>query len=240
MSIINSKAIVKDLVSEALKQPDIKALSTSLHTLLLKKKVRFPLLEYAAKELHANVVLKDQLTLLDLIIAQQEIGGNVIAGMLLQLRLGKHFNQSINKASEYIIAGDQWYVCDIIGERVMGYALLTDPEKTIPVLRTLAKHKDKWLVRSVGVATHYAVKKGLTKSYSEHLFRILLSCSTTTDFHTKKGIGWGTKTVAKFHPDIIALYKNQLNNDPNIKTWFKTKIRIGLSRSFKYATKYNR
>jgi len=122
---------------------------------------------------------------------------------------------------------------------VMGYALLSDPERTIPVLRTLAKHEDKWLVRSVGVATHYAVKKGLTRIYSEQMFQILLSCSATTDFHTKKGIGWGAKTVAKFHPDIIALYKHQLDNDLNIKTWFKTKIRIGLGRSFKYATKYN-
>jgi 3-methyladenine DNA glycosylase AlkD len=120
----------------------------------------------------------------------------------------------------------------------LGHALLTVPDATLPVLQRLSQHEDKWIVRSVGVATHYAVKKGLKKKYAEEMFRILLSQASTTEFHTKKGIGWAAKTIAKFHPDIIARYEQQVSNDPTIKQWFKSKIKIGLSRTYKYAHRY--
>lgn len=81
-------------------------------------------------------------------------------------------------------------------------------------------------------------KKGLKKQYAGGMFLLLLSLSHTTDFHTKKGIGWAAKTVAKFHPDIIEQHREQLETDASIKQWFKTKISIGLGRSFKYAHRY--
>jgi 3-methyladenine DNA glycosylase AlkD len=120
----------------------------------------------------------------------------------------------------------------------MGHALLTEPKKTIPVFKKLSRHNNAWMVRCVGVATHYAVKKGLQKTYSERMFQILLSLADSKEFHIKKGIGWAAKTVSKFHPDIIHIYKKDINENPEVKQWFKTKIKIGLGRSFKYATKY--
>jgi hypothetical protein len=117
-------------------------------------------LEFAAKKIFISIPEKKQTEITNKIIALHEIGSITIAGMILQLRLEKYFLPSINKAIEYIIEGNEWYVCDIIGERVMGFSLLTQPKKTIPVLKKLSEHTDKWIVRSVGVATHYAVKKG--------------------------------------------------------------------------------
>ena len=90
------------------------------------------------------------------------------------------------------------------------------------------------------MATHYAVKKGLEKEYVEQMFELLLSLATTTDFHTKKGVGWAVKTVAKFHPEIISKYQEQIDADGNVKQWFRTKIKIGLGRTQKYAGKYTR
>src|SRR5690606_27867199 len=127
------------------------------------------------------------------------------------------------------------YVCDIIGERVMGHALLTMPYVAIPELKQLAKHEDEWIVRSVGVATNYAVKKGLKKADVQQMFALLLTLANTTEFHTKKGVGWAVKTIAKFHPEIVAHYREQIETDPEIKQWFKTKIKIGLGRTDKYA-----
>src|ERR1043165_8897150 len=92
---------------------------------ILSKKVRFPLIEYFTKELFVKISCKDQIKTTDDVINLHTIGGNVIAGIVLQTRLEKHFKQSINKAVEYIIEGNEWYVCDIIGERVFGFALLT-------------------------------------------------------------------------------------------------------------------
>jgi hypothetical protein len=205
---------------------------------LLLKKVKFPLLEIAAKQLSIILPVESQIEFLKEMISLKTIGGNVIAGIILQSRLPKHFNESFEYAVDYICFGDEWYVCDIIGERVFGYALLTQPEKTIPVLNKFKKHNNEWIIRSIGVATHYAVKKGLKKKYVEQMFNILLSMSHTTKFHIKKGVGWAVKTIAKFHPEIVDKYSENIKNDETIKQWFKTKIKIGLGRSYKYASKY--
>ncbi|MBS1774269.1 MAG: DNA alkylation repair protein [Bacteroidetes bacterium] len=238
--IIGSKAAIAPYVQRAITlfdKNDNSACVGYLQSSILKKKVRFPVLEYAAKELYISIPKASQLALLDSIIALNEIGGNVLAGMVLQLRLEQYFKQSLNKAVEYIIAGNEWYVCDIIGERVVGHALLTMPEQTIPELNKFAKHDDKWIVRSIGVAAHYAVKKGLKKQYADEVFRLLLSLAGTTDFHTKKGIGWAAKTTAKFHPEIIERYRGVIDSD-DVKQWFRTKVTIGLGRTWKYAHRY--
>lgn len=240
MDIITSKATVKELVSNAIAvyhTGNEKALVEKLHANILKKKIRFPLLEYAAIQLYKAMPANKQLAVTDEIIRLHEIGGNVLAGIILQLRLEKHFKESVHKAVEYIIIGNEWYVCDIIGERVMGHALLTMPEKTLPVLKRFATHDDKWIVRCIGVAAHYAIKKGLKKEYVDEVFRLLLSLSDTTEFHTKKGVGWAAKTTAKFHPEIIERYKEQIEAGIT-KQWFKTKIKIGLGRTAKYARRY--
>ncbi len=241
MKIITSKHDVNLIVEEAISiynDCGTGAFIKFIHTELLKKKVRFPLLEFAATKIYISIPEKNQIEITDKIIALHKIGSNTIAGMILQLRLEKHFLQSINKAIEYIIEGNEWYVCDIIGERVMGYALLTQPEKSISVLKKLSEHSDKWIVRSVGVATHYAVKKGVKKNSVREMFVLLLSLSTVTDFHTKKGVGWAAKTIAKFYPDIISDFETEIENE-KVRQWFKTKIKIGLGRSYKYASRYS-
>jgi len=233
MERINSKATIKDIVSEAKAAWDQRgadAFIAVLHDALLKKKVRFPLLEYAAKEIAVAIPNAAQIDITDRIIELREMGGQVLVGMILQLRLSQDFQLSVSKACDYIRFGNEWYVCDIIGERVLGYALLTMPDKTIPLLRQLAVHEDKWLVRTIGVATHYAVKKRLSPVFVEPVFEILLSLAGTTDFHTKKGIGWGAKTVARFHPDIIDRYNLNIAS-AETKQWFRTKVSIGLNRS---------
>jgi hypothetical protein len=210
-----------------------------IHLKVLKKKVRFPLLGYFAEELFAMIPPDRQVEFSDRIVELDEIGSYTIAGKLLQLRLKKNLTQSFKKAEEYIKKAGKWYACDIIGERVFGHGLLLWPEKTLPFLRKLAKHDDKWMVRSVGVAAHYAIKKGLPKKQVETLFLILLGLSGTTELHTKKGIGWAAKTTAKFYPDLIQKYEKEIYSGAEVKQWFKTKIKIGLGRSFKYAAKYH-
>lgn len=238
MESITSKSEIKYVISK------LKAIKSSsdmvdiIENDLLNKKVKFPLLEFASKELMQIIPVKNQIKFLDSVINLKTIGGNVIAGIMLQSRLPKHFSESFNCAVNYICFGDEWYVCDIIGERVFGYALLTQPEKTIPLLNKFKKHYNDWIIRSIGVATHYAVKKGLKKKYVEQMFTVLLSMSHTTNFHIKKGVGWGVKTIAKFHPEIVEKYSENIKNDDTIKQWFKTKIKIGFGRSFKYASKY--
>ncbi len=214
------------------------SLVQSLDALILQRKVRYPILEFVARALYQCIPAHSHVELCDRIVSLRANGSEVIAGMILQLRLPDHYHASILKAKEYVIRGEGWLPCDTIGERVFGHALLTQPATTIPVLCKLSKSDDKWVVRSVGVAVHYAVKKGLTKDHVAEMFNLLLSLATTTDFHTKKGIGWAAKTIAKFHPDIIAQFESEIKDDPAIRTWFRTKVKIGLSRTYKYAGRY--
>lgn len=75
----------------------------------------------------------------------------------------------------------------------------------------------------MGVASHYAVKKGLGKKHVEVTFCLLLSKADTKDFHTKKGIGWALKTISKFHPDIIQKFESSLLANPFIQSFFRKK-----------------
>ncbi len=239
---ITSKPAIRSIIEKGLEKYDTgleKSFIQYIHKELLQKKIKFPLLEYAAKLMADKISAKEQPQIINAIVELNEIGSYVLAGMILQLQLEKGINKPIQQASGYIVFGDVWYVCDIVGERVMGHALLTEPEKTIPILRKLSKDNNKWLVRSVGVATHYATKKGLPKIYADEMFLLLFSLSHTTEFHTKTGVGWGAKTIAKFHPDIISKYRSKIDESKTVRPWFTTKIKIGLGRSEKYAGRFD-
>lgn len=230
--IIHSKATGSKLLQNAIKKvgiSDIKRFAKEVNTILLSEKIKFPVLEHCGVELYNTLNPKDHIAFANFLTEPKEMGSWVVVGKLLQCRLEEHFDESLNKAVEYILAGNEWYVCDIVGERVIGHGLLTYPDKTIPKLKQFTLHNNKWIVRSVGVAAHYATKKGLQMPHIEAVFKLLLSQANTTDFHTKKGIGWGAKTIAKKHPELIKKYYSQIFDNPEVKQWFKTKINIGLN-----------
>ncbi|HYG15187.1 MAG TPA: DNA alkylation repair protein [Bacteroidia bacterium] len=231
--IIQSKAVAAGLLKEcySLQGSETFSLATAVNSVILSKRIKFPILEYCGRELFKHISSDKHIEFLDALVKSKVMGSWVIAGMMLQLRLNEHFEKSLAKAAEYITYGNEWYVCDIIGERVMGHGLLKYPMKMLPELKLLAENQDRWLVRSVGVTAHYATKKGLAIYYADEVFKLLLSLANSTDFHTKKGIGWGAKTIAKFHPSIIEKYKNEVYNNPTVKQWFKTKVEIGLRRN---------
>ncbi|PHN08120.1 DNA alkylation repair protein [Flavilitoribacter nigricans] len=199
-------------------------------TEMLQHKVKFPLLETFTRGLYECLPETEQLAFCDRIAALRTIGGNVLLGIMLQERLTAHFLPSFGKAAEYIAAGEQWYVCDIIGERVFGYALLHQPERTLPELERLARHPSFWVVRSLGAGSHYAIKKGLEKTAVRRVFALLLSLCNTRNKEVRQGVGWAAKTTARFHPDIIAENRLRIQNEDQVPGWFRTKIKIGLAR----------
>jgi 3-methyladenine DNA glycosylase AlkD len=222
---IHSKATTEALLQNAIGKAglqDMKQLADAVNKEILTKKIKFPALEHCAKQLHKQLSAEKTYLFVDELIKPKTIGCWVLVGILLQLRLKDKFAESVNKACDYIIEGNEWYVCDIVGERVMGYGLLKYPHTMLPLLPQLAAHPDKWIVRTVGVAAHYATKKGMQTPHAEEVFKLLLSLANTTDFHTKKGIGWGAKTISKFHPQIIF-------DNPQVKRCFITKVNIGIN-----------
>ena len=233
---ITKKSTVNPIIESmhiCLEEKDYYGCIAILHKKILMEKTKFPILEYITEELFAEIPDPCQIPFCDKITRLNEMGSSVVTGKALQLRLEDNFEESIAKSIDYIQKGDEWFHCDHISERVCGFALLTYPEIMMPVLPAFLKEKDKWIVRMVGVGGHYAVKKGLKRSYVEDLFGLLLENSDRIDPNEKSGIGWAAKTCAKFHPDIVKKFDGHFENG-SVSDWFRTKVEMGLSRSEKY------
>lgn len=208
----------------------LKEFVNCVHTGLLKAKIRFPLLEFCGKSIFEYLPLDQHFPFCSYIPELKTIGGNVLIGIILQQRLANDFEQSFLKAAEYIDADHEWYVSDIIGERVYGFGLLNYARQALPLLKDLSNHESHMVVRAVGPGIHYALKKGLDKESADSAFQILLEKANVTNHFEKKGLGWAAKTTAKFHPDVIEKYQSVLDDKNRTGQWFRTKVRIGLER----------
>ena len=209
-----------------------------LHKKILAKKTKFPILEYTTHELFARIPDGCQIPFCDKITQLNELGSSVVTGTALQMRLDDHLEESIAKSIEYIQHGNEWFHCDHISERVLGFALLKYPDLIMPILPSFLSDTDKWIVRMVGVGGHYAVKKGLKRKYVEELFTLLIGNANKINPDEKSGIGWAAKTCAKFHPNIAMKYKAFIDTDPKVGQWFRTKVETGLAGSEKYGGRY--
>ncbi|HMQ59777.1 MAG TPA: DNA alkylation repair protein [Flavilitoribacter sp.] len=233
-----SKSTLRPILISGLQQLEGHRLDAFMDLLerdVLSQKIKFPLLEWLTLEWLKVLPGERQVEMAERIVGVKAIGSYVMAGVILRERLPHDFAGAMSKARDFIISGDEWYVCDIIGERVPGYALLTMPKMALPELNRMARHSNKWIVRAVGVAAQLAVKWGLPPGYAEKTFKLLLSLADSTDFHTGKGVGWGAKTIARFHPDMVRTYLPDILDDPSIRPWFKRKLNIGLNLSLKDA-----
>ncbi|WP_298511306.1 DNA alkylation repair protein [uncultured Kordia sp.] len=234
MRLITKKSEIKEILEKSFviyNQNGLEGFVNAIHSEILANKVKFPILEYCGETIYEKLPENQHILFCDHIQQLKTEGGNVLLGIILQKRLKSHFKESITKATEYIADADIWYVCDIIGERVFGFSLLHQPQKTIPTIKKLSNHTTNWVIRSLGAGTHYAIKKGLEKEHVQTMFEILLSMANTKDKEIRQGVGWASKTTAKFHPDIIELYQKDIQNTELVANWFRKKIEIGLNRN---------
>lgn len=209
----------------------------SLEAELLCHRVKFPLLEFVAQELYRIVPPAEQPALINRLLNLNYEGGYVVIGKLLQERLILNRAESVEQAAACILQGDKWYVCDIISERVFGYGLLHDFTETLPLIRPLLTHPNYWLQRSVGIASHYATKKGLPPDEVDQLFNLLLPLATARQVDVKKGVGWAFKTIAKTHPGLVQPRLDAILADTAVNAWCKQKLKTGLAQAEKRATK---
>ncbi len=211
-----------------------KGVSDCVHELsqqLLNKKVKFPLLEFCAYELYREVREEEHIQLCDEVEMLKTEGGNVLLGIILQNRLAKHFDETLQKTTEYVSKATIWYVCDIIGERVYGFSMLNYPDATIPIIAKLTQHDANWVVRAVGAGVHNAVRKGLARAHVETLFPLLLAKAGSKDKEIRQGIGWAAKTTARYHPGIIDAFREEIGQKEKVANWFRRKVNIGLERN---------
>lgn len=156
----------------------------------------------------------------DKIINHNAMGGFVIVGQALIWFLPSYLNEVIEKSREYIIKGNAWYVCDIIGERSLGHALVNHFDRTLPWLETLLKDDNTWVKRSVGGAIHFFSKRVLDQpEKTKKLLQMVEPHLEEKQIDFVKGIGWGLKTIGRHHPDILVQFlKSQIEKKDVSKT----------------------
>ncbi|TNE55727.1 MAG: DNA alkylation repair protein [Bacteroidetes bacterium] len=229
---ISRKGDIRPLLSSVLtsyREEGVDACIHSFHELILLHKVKFPLLEFCALELFSDIPPKEHIYFCDRIEASKQIGGNVILGIFLQQRLSTDFDSAIRDTTRYISKGKEWYVSDIIGERVFGHALLNHFNQIQSLFPELYEHRNNMVVRAMGAGTHYAIKKGLSTDHCTLCFEQLLKQSEARDHEIRRGIGWAAKTTAKFHPSIV-LNHPLFEAGNSLPGWLVNKINIGLNR----------
>lgn len=202
----------------------------ALHDHILTKKIRFPLLEFCGDELYHVLGSKDLYPFCDQVYDLKTIGGNVVIAILLQRHMHLDYEASIQKTATYLSKAHIWYICDIIGERVFGHALLTHFDRAFESIEHLMRRGNCWLIRGIGAGVHFSIKRGLPETKARQLFPLLLAHANSKEKEVKQGIGWAAKTTAKFHPRIIAYFQQEIEQADLTSNWFRTKIRIGLER----------
>jgi len=143
----------------------------------------------------------------DLIINYNAMGSFVIVGQALSSFLTNDFEGTMLKSREYIIKGDAWYVCDIIGERSLGQALTKHFEKTLSHLSTFLADDNKWVRRSAGVAIHFFAKRIRdSPEKAQMLLKLIEPYIQEKQVDIVKGIGWGLKTLGRYYSDLLEVF----------------------------------
>jgi 3-methyladenine DNA glycosylase AlkD len=176
---------------------------------VLDAKVPFPLLDEMGRLLGEAGRLEPSkyFVVFNEIIAKDKMGGYVIVGRALAAFLGTELEASINKAEEIIAEGQKWYVCDIVGERVLGQSLVTHFDSTLAILEPMTSVEDQWFRRSIGVAVHFFAKRNPEDiEKMRQLTALLLFLIEDKRVNVVKGVGWGLKTIGKHQPKLVEDY----------------------------------
>jgi hypothetical protein len=202
---------------------------------VVSSKIKFPALEHLAILVNDWLPTSEVPSFIEKVVAMDQIGSYPFCGKLIQLQLENDLLGSFRLAAKSIHAGDVWYACDTISERVYGMGLLHFWEEAFPLVKKLSSSKNHWDRRGVGVATHLTVKWGLDPKRSADLLELALKRQAATHHEEKTGIGWGLKTIAKFHPELLK--GKGMETGAGLPAWMASKIKRGMALAALRATK---
>lgn len=128
----------------------------------------------------------------DNLILYNKMGSYVISGQGLTELLPEHIDLVMEKSRQYIIFGDKWYVCDILGERSIGKSLVDYFDITLPWIEKFLEDESNWIKRTAGVSIHFFSKRIINqKERTLLLLDILGPHIEEKQIDVVKGIGWG-------------------------------------------------
>jgi 3-methyladenine DNA glycosylase AlkD len=144
-------------------------------------------------------------SLLDSLAATNAIGAWPLIGSALAAAYTPgDLPRAFAAARRYILQADVWHAADAIAERVLGEGLRADFDTAISLLEPWREEHSPWLRRAVGVAAHrYAKRERDHPARARRLLELLAPMFDERETAAIKGVGWGLKTIGKFHPDLL-------------------------------------
>jgi 3-methyladenine DNA glycosylase AlkD len=145
---------------------------------------------------------------LEHVAADRTEGGWVVIAKALEQQLARDLAGVFARCKAFIIAADVWYGADIMGEGVVGEALVSYFHPVLDLLGPWREDPNAWVRRSVGTGVHFWAKRSrgaaeLTDQ-AETLLVFLEPMFGEWEMDVVKGVGWGLKTLGKHYPDLAA------------------------------------
>jgi 3-methyladenine DNA glycosylase AlkD len=142
------------------------------------------------------------------IAADKTEGGWVVIAKVLEGQLNRDLAGAFARCRGFVVAADVWYAADILGEGVVGQALVAHFQPALDLLAPWREDANPWVRRTVGVAVHFWAKRsrGATEhtARAEALLTFLEPMFEEWDMTAVKGVGWGLKTLGRHYPDLMA------------------------------------
>jgi hypothetical protein len=139
--------------------------------------------------------------LLELIATGKTEGGWVVISSALEGQLERDLDGAFARCRDFIVLGDVWYAADILGEGVVGHALLALFQPSLNRLASWREDSNHWVRRAVGTGVHFWAKRsrGATEyiSQAEALLAFLEPMFEERDISAAKGVGRGLKTLGR-------------------------------------------
>jgi DNA alkylation repair enzyme len=187
---------------------------------VLLAKTPFPRLERIAAPVGAGPIAPAN-RLLARIAQDKPLGGWVIIGIVLRQQLGRDLEGALGRCRRYIISASTWYGADILGERVVGGALLLQGGPSLVRLRRWREDSSPWVRRALGSGIHFWAKRSrgipAARPQAQALLDFLAPLFAEPDNDAVKGIGWGLKTLGRCFPDQTVAWLDQRAMDPGPK-----------------------
>ena len=186
---------------------------------VLNERTSFQMLDTIGSKLgeRALACKNSYLQFFDRLSAKKLMGGYVVIAQALIPLLQEDCRACFEKAKEYMMEGDEWYVCDTFGERVLGYAMIDHYDATRLLFQEFAGDGNHWVRRSVGVAAHFFAKRcrddKRDNNKAAEILALLTPLISERDIRILKGIGWGLKTFGQYYPELLVPYmKTQISS----------------------------
>jgi 3-methyladenine DNA glycosylase AlkD len=147
-------------------------------------------------------------TFLERIAADKTEGGWVVIASALEKQLDRDLAGAFARCRGFIAVADVWYATDILGEGVVGQALVAHFQPTLDLLAPWREDANRWVRRAVGTGVHFWAKR--SRGAAEHtaqaeaLLAFLEPMFEEWDMTAVKGVGWGLKTLGRHYPDLVA------------------------------------